>query len=162
MGREGGREERRKEPAYSRCVIGTDGRIYIRIITAIRHMGEAYIRVYIDSSMPLYLSSSLSLSLSLSLAVFRFTLRRNVSRARARAKITDGKLDSRPLRRRILAFVKEKVAEEAKPELSRKLAASLRRACGEISEGEKSSVPFTLAKTHVAFRDRLIFSEKSY
>jgi len=112
--------------------------------------------------MPLYLSSSLSLSLSLSLAVFRFTLRRNVSRARARAKITDGKLDSRPLRRRILAFVKEKVAEEAKPELSRKLAASLRRACGEISEGEKSSVPFTLAKTHVAFRDRLIFSEKSY
>lgn len=60
-----------------------DGRIYIRVITAIRHTERAYIRVYIDSSMSFFLYSA-----SPSDGTFLVG---------ARAKITDGKLGVRPI-----------------------------------------------------------------
>jgi len=60
-----------------------DGRIYIRVITAIRHTERAYIRVYINSSTSLFLYSA---------SPFDGTFL-----VGTRAKITDGKLGVRPV-----------------------------------------------------------------
>lgn len=86
MEKEREREEREKKRACTfpmRYRARMDGRIYIRVITTIRHTERAYIRVYIDSSTSLFLYSA-----SPSDGTFLVG---------ARAKITDGKLGVRPV-----------------------------------------------------------------
>lgn len=84
-------ENREKGPVYSRCVIGfeTQRRIYIKVITTIRHMEKAYTHVctYTDGTRGFgYTDSSASLS------IFRHRFPRDSLSRRVRAKITTGKL----------------------------------------------------------------------
>lgn len=131
-----GREREKKGiTVHSRCVIGpgwTDLHQRNHGYTSYGWSLYTHTYRYIDGPR-------LSLTLSLSLSVFGFTLRRkSISRGGARAKITDGKLGIRLVRRRIPGICQGRKNVQARTKAGWKIKkiSNTTRCCR--GQGEKS------------------------